>query len=206
MSDLTDLAELASEESYLKALLDTVSDRLKGVRADMQVALDASPSIKQVAATLPDGTEVAKICLTDPKPEAVVTDPDAFLAWVREAAPTEVVRRVEVVTEVRPAYRAAVLAQITAVGRPEVCDKETGVIDAVPGVEVKATRARGHSVRFAKAGKEAIAAAWQAGHLTAVVLPELPVEPEPPRCSRCQGDDGPFTAAGLCEACARPIP
>ncbi|WP_406325235.1 hypothetical protein [Streptomyces niveus] len=26
------------------------------------------------------------------------------------------------------------------------------------------------------------------------------------RCSRCWGDDGPFTPAGLCEACARPMP
>lgn len=26
------------------------------------------------------------------------------------------------------------------------------------------------------------------------------------RCSRCDGDDGPFTEAGLCEACARPVP
>lgn len=204
MSDLADLAQLASEESYLKALLDTVGDRLKEVRAGMQKALDASPSIKQVAATLPDGTEVAKICLTDPKPEAVVTDSEAFLAWVRENAKSEIVRRVEVVTGVRPAYRAALLAQMTAVGRPEICDKETGVIDTVPGVQVKATRARGHSVRFSETGKEAIAAAWQAGHLTAVVLPELP--PEPIRCTRCQGEDGPFTDAGLCEACARPTP
>jgi hypothetical protein len=26
------------------------------------------------------------------------------------------------------------------------------------------------------------------------------------RCTRCQGDDGPFTGSGLCEACARPMP
>jgi hypothetical protein len=28
----------------------------------------------------------------------------------------------------------------------------------------------------------------------------------PIRCTRCQGDDGPFTDDGLCEACARPMP
>ncbi|MCX5365867.1 hypothetical protein OG864_45035 [Streptomyces sp. NBC_00124] len=26
------------------------------------------------------------------------------------------------------------------------------------------------------------------------------------RCPRCRQDDGPFTPAGLCEACARPMP
>lgn len=26
------------------------------------------------------------------------------------------------------------------------------------------------------------------------------------RCTRCKQDDGPFTPAGLCEACARPMP
>ncbi|KUN99539.1 hypothetical protein [Streptomyces resistomycificus] len=26
------------------------------------------------------------------------------------------------------------------------------------------------------------------------------------RCTRCQGTDGPFVPAGLCEACARPMP
>lgn len=206
MSDLEKLSQLASEEAILKALADAVGDRLKEVRTNMQGALDEARGVKQVAATLPDGTEVAKISLTDPKPEAVVTDPDAFLAWVRENAATEVVRRVEVVTEVRPAYRTGLLAQMTAAGRPEVCDKDTGVVDTVPGVEVRATRARGHSVRFAKAGKEAVAAAWASGQLTSVVLPALTDEPEPIRCTRCQGEDGPFTDAGLCEACARPIP
>lgn len=27
-----------------------------------------------------------------------------------------------------------------------------------------------------------------------------------PRCTRCTNDDGPFTPAGLCEGCARPLP
>lgn len=26
------------------------------------------------------------------------------------------------------------------------------------------------------------------------------------RCTRCQGEDGPFTPGGLCEPCARPMP
>ncbi|NUP35959.1 MAG: hypothetical protein HOY76_02785 [Streptomyces sp.] len=29
---------------------------------------------------------------------------------------------------------------------------------------------------------------------------------KPLRCTRCHGEDGPFTAEQLCEACARPMP
>ena len=32
------------------------------------------------------------------------------------------------------------------------------------------------------------------------------IKAAPLRCTRCQGEDGPFTDAGLCEACARPMP
>lgn len=32
------------------------------------------------------------------------------------------------------------------------------------------------------------------------------VDAEPIRCSRCTNEDGPFTPAGLCEGCARPMP
>lgn len=173
MTDLTKLTQLASDEAVLKALADAIGDRLKAVRGEMQAALDATGGVRQVAATLPDGTEVAKISLTDPKPEATITDRDAFLDWVREHAPSEVSRRVEVITEVRPAYTTALLAEMTAAGRPEICDKETGVVETVPGVEVRATRARGHSVRFGKTGKADIGEAWRSGVLTTQVLGEL---------------------------------
>lgn len=32
------------------------------------------------------------------------------------------------------------------------------------------------------------------------------IKAAPLRCSRCQGEDGPFTDGGLCEPCARPMP
>ena len=32
------------------------------------------------------------------------------------------------------------------------------------------------------------------------------VTPSVIRCTRCADEDGPFTPAGLCEACARPMP
>jgi hypothetical protein len=194
-----DIAQLALEEAALKALADSVNDRLKQVKATMQEAL-VSTGISKVSATLPDGTKVATISRSDAKPAAVVVDDEAFMKWVREAAAGEVVTRL--VTEVRPAYRAAILAQITAAGVPRVVDTETGEVHDVPGVEVRATRTLTHSVRPVDGGREAIARAWSEGRLELLNLLQL----EPIRCSRCAGTDGPFTDAGLCEACARPIP
>lgn len=167
------LSELAAREAVLKALADEIGDQLKQVRAEVQVALDENVGVRQVAAVLPNGKPVAKVSLTDPAPAAVVTDPAAFLAWVRDHHPdtNAVVRRV--VTEVRPATQTALLAEMTAAGVPQWCDAETGEVHTVPGVEIRATRARSHSVRFDKGGRDLVAEAWQAGELAAMVLPQL---------------------------------
>ncbi|MGW1015635.1 hypothetical protein [Streptomyces niveus] len=157
-----DIAQLALEEAALKTLADAVNDRLKEVKASMQQQLVGN-GISKVTASLPDGTKVATISRSDAKPAAVVVDDDAFLAWVRTAAPDEINTRL--VTEVRPAYRTAVLAQMTAAGTPQVVDTDTGVIHEVPGVEVRATRSLTHSVRPTSGGKEAIADAWRNGQL-----------------------------------------
>lgn len=167
------LADLAAREAVLKALADAIGDQLKAVRADVQAALDESAGVRQVAALLPSGQQVAKVSLTDPSPAATVTDPEAFLAWVRDHHPdTNAVTR-RVVTEVRPATQTALLAEMTAAGVPQWCDTETGEVHTVPGVEIRATRARSHSVRFDKGGRDLVAAAWQAGELATLVLPEL---------------------------------
>lgn len=165
-----DMQQLALEEAALKALSDAIGDRLKQVKADMQEALDTTGA-SRVEAKLPDGTKVATISMTTPKPAAVVTDPDKFLAWVREHSPANIVTRL--VTEVRPAYTTALLAEMTAAGVAEVADKETGVVEEVAGVEVRATRSRGHSVRPVDGGREAIAEAWQSGALAHLALPQI---------------------------------
>lgn len=165
-----DIAQLALEEAALKALADSVNDRLKEVKATMQEALVGN-GISKVTATLPDGTKVATISRSDAKPAAVVIDDDAFLAWVRTAAPSEIHTRL--VTEVRPAYRTTVLAQMTAAGTPQVVDTDTGVMHDVPGVEVRATRSLTHSVRPVTGGKEAIAEAWRSGRLAHLDLLQI---------------------------------
>lgn len=163
---MSNLRELACEEATLKALADVVADRLKAVRAETQAALDTAEEqtgTRQVAASLPDGTPIATISLTDPKPEAKVTNAEAFQAWVMEAFPGEIERRF--VAEVRPAFVDKVLGEMTAAGVARLVNKETGELHDVPGVEVKATRSRNHSLRFKPTGRQDIAKAWQAGAL-----------------------------------------
>lgn len=167
---MTDIPNLALQEAALKTLADEVADRLKAVKAEMQEALDSTGATR-VSAALPDGTKVATVSATEPKPAAVVVDEPAFRAWVRETAATEVVSRV--VTEVRPAYAAALLAEMTAAGAPVWADRETGEVHDVPGVEVRATRARGHSVRPVTGGREALIAAFRSGLLGGLALPAL---------------------------------
>lgn len=157
-----DIAQLALEEAALKALSDTVNDRLKEVKNAMQEQLIGN-GISKVTATLPDGTKVATISRSDAKPAAVVIDDEAFLAFVRSIAPSEISTRL--VTEVRPAYRTTVLAQMTAAGVARIVDTETGELHDVPGVEIKATRALTHSIRPSTGGKDAIAEAWRSGQL-----------------------------------------
>lgn len=163
---MSNLLELAREEATLKAIADVVTDRLKAVRAETQAALDAAEEqtgTRQVAAKLADGTSVATISLTDPKPEAKITDAEAFQAWVMAAFPGEIERRF--VAEVRPAFLDKVLGEMTAAGVARLVNKETGELHDVPGVEVKATRSRNHSLRFKPGGRDDIAKAWQAGAL-----------------------------------------
>lgn len=164
------MANLALEETALKTVIDAFTTRLKVVRADMQAAMDTT-GVSRLEATLPDGTKVGTVSLTNPKPTATVTDPDRFLEWVRVHSPANITTRL--VTEVRPAYTTALLAEMTAAGVTEVADRDTGVVEEVPGVEIRATRSRTHSARPAEGALETILAAWRTGQLAHLNLPQL---------------------------------
>jgi hypothetical protein len=161
------LPQAAAQEAVLKALLDAIDAEYKAKRAEVQALIDEvreQTGVKpQVAAALPDGTVVAKVSVPDAKPAAVVTDEKAFTAWVRDNFPTEIERRF--VTEVRGSFARRLLDEMTAAGTPRWVDQDTGELHEVPGVEVRPTRSTSHSVRFEKAGREDIAAAWRAGLL-----------------------------------------
>lgn len=170
------LKEAAAREAYLKTLLDVVNDAYKAARAETQTLLDTAAQetgARQVAAGLPDGTDIATLSLAAGSAEARVTDSEAFTAWVIAHYGTEVERRF--VTEVRGAFREKVLGALTAAGSTEWADPETGVIHEVPGVAIAPARARTHSLRFKKEGREQVMQAWREGRLAGVALPELTV-------------------------------
>ncbi|HET7517150.1 MAG TPA: hypothetical protein VFN05_05520 [Actinomycetes bacterium] len=164
------LPEHATEEAVLKALHDTIGTRLKEIKARTQEQLEATGATR-VDAKLPDGTKVGTIYRPTASTEAHVTDPEKYLKWVREHAPSEITSRV--VTEVRASYTKALLAQLTATGAPVWADAD-GVAHDVPGVEIVPTRNTTHSVRLTKDGPEKIAEAWRNGELAHLdVLPQL---------------------------------
>lgn len=167
------LKDNATRVAVLTALYDAIGDELKAAKRETGDGLKAAKEetgTQQIAATLPDGTSVAKITLVSPDPKATVTDDEAFLAWVRDTHPTEVTRRF--VTEVRPAFVTALLKEMTAAGAAQWCDKETGEVHDVPGVELQG-RASYQRLTFGKTGRADVAAAWRAGALAGLVLPEL---------------------------------
>lgn len=127
------LAQLAQQEAALKALHDAIGDQLKTTKADMQQALEESGA-RSVDALLPDGTKVGTVSRSTPKATAQVVDGDLFLKWAQQHAKKNVTTRL--VTEVSPAYRTALLAEMTAAGTTEGADMETGEVMEVPGVEI----------------------------------------------------------------------
>lgn len=165
-----DLQQLALQETALKALLDDVTKSLKEVKAQMQEALDTTGA-SGVAAKLPDGTKVGTIYRTDPKPAAVVVDEKALHDWIHANYPTEATKRAVVVIEVREAFKKGLLDQLTAIGAP--VNPDTG--EAVPGVEIRATRAAGHGVRGVD--RDAIAKAWRNRELPDLNVLQLTAAP-----------------------------
>ena len=100
-----------------QALVDAAGAQVKAMR--LELLGDMGPGERTTIKA--DGEEVGKVWVTDPKARTVVEDSDAFLAWVREQHPDEVV----MVPMVRPSYRDAL---IKAGG----VDPETG--EVVPGM------------------------------------------------------------------------
>ncbi|WP_060886206.1 hypothetical protein [Streptomyces caniscabiei] len=167
------LKDAATREAVLKTLLDAVKQEYDAARAETQTLLDAASEetgTRQVAVGIPDGPDIATVSLSVGEAAAKVTDLDAFTAWVRENYESEIKR--QLVTTVQPAFEKKLLAEVTAIGTGEWADAN-GVLHEVPGVAMAPARARTHSVRFKKDGRDQVMQAWRAGRLNGVVLPEL---------------------------------
>ncbi len=167
------LKDAATRAAVLSALADAIGDELKTAKAELQAELKAAKQetgTQQVGVTLPGGQDVGKVSLVQPKAAAVIVDDKAFLEWVRSVRPGEVTSRV--VTEVRPAWLSLVLKEITAVGAVQWCDKETGELHDVPGVEMQG-RAAYTRMTLPDEGRMAIGEAWRAGALTHLAIPQI---------------------------------
>ena len=153
------------EESLRAAVLKTLADDVGSAVTDGKDSLRPvmeDLGIKSLAARLPDGREVATLTLAGGTASPRITDPGKFLAWVKEAHPTET----EVI--VRPDYAKTLLDQIAKAGRP--VDPRSG--EVVPGVEFEATT-KYVSVTFAKGdtdGREHIRRAYRDG---VIALPDV---------------------------------
>lgn len=167
------LKDTAARAAILSTLADLIDTELKAAKKELQAELKAAKEetgTQKVGVSLPDGRDVGTASLVQPKAVAVVTDAEAFLNWARTVRPGEVVRRF--VTEVRPAWQALVLKELTAAGVAQWCDKDTGEVHDVPGVQIQG-RAAYTRLTVPDEGTAAIADAWREGRLTAAVLPEL---------------------------------
>lgn len=157
------LREDALRAAVLKAIRDAIDVTYRQVRVGMVLALlDArrDTGLRSLDVELPDGTKVATVSLTQPKP-SIRVDEAGFVAWVGKEHPSEIV------PSVRDAFRRAVMDRLLAVGN-DVVDKETG--EAVTWAQqTAAPEPTTFSLRFAGPagadGRGAIAAAWQAGQL-----------------------------------------
>lgn len=167
------LRETAGRTVVLQALYDAIGDELKAAKADQAAGLKQAKQdtgTRQIDATLPDGTVVARVTLVSPEPVATVTDEAAFTAWVRDNRPDQIKR--QFVVSVHPAFIKSLLAEMTAAGVAQWCDHETGEVHTVPGITMQ-PRAAHTRTTWEKTGRQLVAEAWQAGQLTHLTMPQL---------------------------------
>jgi hypothetical protein len=171
------LRDLAAQEAVIDLLAARVAAAKKDVRARMQRALDAAAErdgVERIGASLPTGEQVATISLRKGETGPVVTDEEAFTAWVRKQWPDRV--EVRLVRTVKEWAASELLGQMDALGlspagkgeplrAAQWPDPDTGELHDVPGVHIKPTRARTHGITWSKGGKDATAQAWRSGAL-----------------------------------------
>lgn len=150
--------EAAVRLAALKAIKDRVDEAYTAARKAALASMDPGD---RKSARLDDGTDIGTVSVTKPtaKLKARVCDEKAFLAWVEQTRPDEVV------STVRSSYRARVLKRIEDAG--DVVDVETGEIYA-DGVELGMEEAEPYArcAPQTEAQVAAVAAAFADGRLT----------------------------------------
>lgn len=167
-----------------KAIADALAGAMGGLREDhFDVLLEQyqETGTKQFVVKLPDETKVATITLTEQKESYEVTDPQAFLDWMRDTNP-DGIETVEIpateaysYAQVRPRAQDAVVKRLDHVGDMAL-DPATGEI--VPGITYRpAGRPKGFQVRYETDGRHQVIDAWRTGALAELVgsdvLPQI---------------------------------
>ena len=153
------LSDLAQQAAVLKVIADEIAARQQAVKALMEQGF-GDTGTTQTVAQLPDGTKVATVSLSGAGSKtAAVTDDQAFLLWVLNNYPDEIIMHV------REDSKKKWLDGAKIAGKP--VDTRTG--EAIPGVTVRDSRPF-VSVRFKPGGADAIVTAYRAGELAEVEL------------------------------------
>lgn len=122
MTDMKGAARSAMAAQLLSSVVTTEHKPVKvGLLADMLAA-----GVERIRVTDDDGVNLGAISVTAGSPKARIVDDRAFLAWVVDRYPGEVVQMV------RESFARMLLEGATAAGEP--VDKSTG--EVVPGVEI----------------------------------------------------------------------
>lgn len=169
------LKDTAAQVAVLATLHAAIGDELKAAKRELEGVLRAAKAetgTQKVAISLTEQQDIGTASLVQPSAAAVVADVEKFKTWVMDHYAGEIERKF--VTEVRAAFTARLLKEMSAAGVAQWADPETGEIHDVPGVEMQG-RAAYTRVTIPDAGKQAIAQAWQAGALSHLVLPQLTV-------------------------------
>ena len=163
--------DLAAALALTTVIADAAKSRKDELRDRLGDALDGL-GVDAVRAELPDGTRISKSTLIAPTAKATVVDETAFVDWVYESRPGEVIQTV------RDSYKRAVLERLVETETGDALDPETG--ELIPGIRFT-TRGSYVSTRFEKEGRDAIVAAIRDGIITpAAVLSALSPTPALP--------------------------
>lgn len=162
------LKDTARTVAALGTLHKAIGGELKAAKTELETGLRAEKKktgTKSIGISLDDGTDIGTATIVQPDAEAVVTDAEKYKAWVMDHYASEIERRF--VTEVRAAFTARLLKEMTAAGAAQWCNPETGEIHDVPGVTMQG-RAAYTRLTVPDAGKAALAQAWREGRLSSV--------------------------------------
>lgn len=147
--------EAAARAAILKTLYDQVKAAFTAAKADVMDHLDPGD---RKHAVLDNGGDLGTVSVSIGRASAAVHDETAFLKWVRENRPDEIVETV------RPSFRAHILKIAADTGAPVVNDDG----EYVDGIEVR-TGEPYVSVRQTADQRDAVLEAYDAGHLHALL-------------------------------------